>query len=97
MTIGGWMAFAVFALIAIGGGILAGWYVDKRFSKVYGAVAGVVLSAILLFGMLWYFNNTASGSRALKTQESNFNYGIRRKVTVYSVDGKIIDGWKRSM
>ena len=37
-----------------------------------------------------YYNSTAAGARAYKTQQSNFSNGIRRKVTVYDIQGKII-------
>ena len=40
--------------------------------------------------MHWYFNNTATGRRAYKSQESNFNNGIERVVRVYDVNGKLI-------
>ena len=43
--------------------------------------------------MLWWFNNTASGKRAFKTQESNFNDGIERMVKVYDVNGELIVGY----
>ena len=35
----------------------------------------------------WYCNNTESGKRALKTQNSNFNAGIEREVIVYDMNG----------
>ena len=39
---------------------------------------------------IWYYNGTEAGKRALKTQESNFNGGIKRRVTVYDVEGDMI-------
>lgn len=40
--------------------------------------------------MFWYFNYTASGKRAFKTQESNFSNGINRKIEVYDATGDLI-------
>ena len=37
--------------------------------------------------MVWYYNNTESGKRAFKTQESNFEGGIKRSVIVYDAIG----------
>ena len=44
----------------------------------------------MLFAMLWYYGNTASGQRALIDQKSELNNGIERTVTVYTADGNII-------
>ena len=48
------------------------------------------LCLILFLAMHWYFNNTATGRRAYKSQESNFSNGIERVVRVYDVNGKFI-------
>lgn len=66
---------------------------DKIF-KIIGSIITLVLCLIVTFGTLWYFQNTESGKRALKTQESNFNKGIERKVSVYDVEGDLIHEYK---
>lgn len=51
----------------------------------------VFLTIIIWVGTYVYINNTASGRRALKTQDSNFHNGIEREVTVYDMNGKVIE------
>ena len=65
------------------------WDFDYQHSPA-PFIAGIAIIVVLLIGMLWWFNNTASGKRAFKTQESNFNDGIERMVKVYDVNGELI-------
>lgn len=90
MTIAGWVLFAflVFFIVAVAMGAIMTF--DSVATKIISAVVGVMLIFALLFGMLWYFNNTASGQRALLDQKSNFNNGIERTVTVYTANGDVI-------
>lgn len=65
--------------------------------NVYGLIS-IIVSLIIIGGIIgfqfWYYGNTASGNRALKTQESDFNNGIERVVTVYDIDGKVIQKYE---
>ena len=92
MTVGGWIGFAFICVILLGCGAGLGYLAgdEEPRGAVIGLLIGIILAILVLFGMLWYYNNTASGARAYKTQESNFNMGIERKVTVYDVTGNII-------
>ena len=45
--------------------------------------------AIFCFGS-WYYNNTASGIRALTDERSELRNGLDRTVTVYTADGNVI-------
>lgn len=91
MTIGAWVLFAFAALfIAIMG---FAFTLDGGFSvsgRILAALICVILIVGLLCGMLWYFNNTARGQRALVDQKSNLNNGMERTVTVYTANGDII-------
>ena len=83
----------MFALIAsIIGAFAVGAFMafDSVAAKSISVIVGVVLVFALLFGMFWYFNNTASGQRTLLDQKSNFNNGIERTVTVYTANGEVI-------
>ena len=42
----------------------------------------------------WYYGSTASGMRALKDQESNFNQGLNREITITAEDGREIYHYK---
>ena len=89
MTVGGWFIFIVISLVIISICTLFGLG-DGTKGAIIGALVGVIISFFILMGMMWYFNNTASGARAFKTQESNFNMGIQRKVTVFDATGNVI-------
>ena len=94
MTIGGWILFGAIAIFILIVALLiaCGWY-DKSGGPVPWIVSlgiAVVLCVGLFIGMNAYYNNTESGKRALKSQESNFNSGIERIVTIYDVNGEVI-------
>lgn len=90
MTIGGWIIFAVFAgLIILGGTMIAIDVFTSTSGKILTAVICVLLVIALLVGMLWFFNNTASGQRALVDQKSNIS-GIDRTITIYTANGDVI-------
>ena len=90
MTITGWVLFALFAFIIGAFAVGAFMAFDSVAAKSASVIVGIVLIFALLFGMLWYFNNTASGQRELLDQKSNFNNGIERTVTVYTANGEVI-------
>lgn len=90
MTIAGWVLFAVFAFIIGAFAVCAFMMFDSVAAKSISVIVGVTLIIVLLFGMFWYFDNTASGQRALLDQKSDFNNGIERTVTVYTANGEVI-------
>lgn len=63
-------------------------------SAILGIVATILICAILIAaewgGHIWYYQKTAKGQRAVKTQQSNFSNGIEREVKVYDVNGKLV-------
>ena len=86
MTVSGWIVFAIFAVI-IG---VFGYAIYDSTESVLAIVAAALAIALLLGGMLWYFNGTASGKRALVDQRSDFSNGMERTIKVYTADGNII-------
>lgn len=90
MTIGGWVGFSIFAITIVTVGIFIMVVVDEAPSKILSGIVSAVLIVALLLGMLWWFNNTASGQRALTDQKSELRNGLERTVTVYTADGNII-------
>ena len=92
MTVGAWVGFIIAALILIIIGLSAGVTLGdgKAAPAVVGTLCGMIVSAILLGFLLWYFGSTEKGKRAMKSQESNFNGGIERTVKVYDIKGDII-------
>lgn len=94
MTLGGLGIFILVSLLIISICCLFGLLMDTRTSIRTSLIVGIVLSAFVFVGMLWYFNNTADGARQLKSQQSNFNGGIERTVTVYDVNGQQIQKYE---
>lgn len=91
MTIGGWILFALFALIiAIGGLALEIDIVESAAGRILTAIVSLALIIGLFCGIRWYYTNTASGQRALTDQKSELANGLNRTVTVYTADGNII-------
>lgn len=90
MTIGGWIIFGVLAFVIAIFAIIIAAAAERTSSSVIAILVGVILIVGLFCGMKWYFNNTASGARALVDQKSELNNGIERVVNVYTADGEII-------
>lgn len=93
MTIGGWIFFGILALLILGFSISAACDRDSASGKALAIIIGIILIAAIGAGFRWYFNSTASGQRALKSQESNLDGGLSRTVTVYSYSGDEIASW----
>jgi hypothetical protein len=90
MTIGGWVLFGFLALIAVIGGVAGVYTCETGLGKALSVIIALAVILGSLFGLRWYFGNTASGQRALIDQRSELNNGIERTVTVYTADGEII-------
>lgn len=87
MPLIGWVIYILISIvIAIICTLIA---IDTNMASVLSVVT-FCLCLILFLAMHWYFNNTAAGRRAYKSQKSNFNNGIERVVRVYDVNGKLI-------
>lgn len=90
MTIGGWFGFGFFAVLILCIGIIGAILIENIPGKIISVVVAILLILGLFFGMRWYFQNTASGQRALTDQKSNLDNGLERTVTIYTADGEII-------
>lgn len=93
MTIGGIILGIIISLLLIIGTIL---FLGHR-SPVATVIVAIVLVAVLWTGLFWYYNNTASGARAIKDQQSNFNNGIERRIVVKDYSGNIIAEYEGKM
>lgn len=90
MTIGAWALFAFTAVFIVLAGISVAITCNSASSTALTIIVCIAIIAAVLGGMLWYFNNTASGQRALVDQKSELNNGIERTVTVYTANGEVI-------
>lgn len=89
MTIGGWVFFALFVILIAGIGIFIAVDADAT-KRALTILICILLIAGVFFGMRWYFNNTASGQRALIDQKSNLSNGMDRIINVYTANGDLI-------
>lgn len=53
-------------------------------------IVGAVIAIIIMAFVGWYNTNTASGVRALKDNQSEFNNGLNREITITAEDGREI-------
>lgn len=90
MTIGGWLLFGFLVLSVIMGTVVFVISCDSDVGKCLTIVLAAILIFATLFGMLWYFNNTASGRRAIVDQKSEISNGIERVINVYTANGDLI-------
>ena len=95
MTIAGWILFVLFAIIIATAGLALGIdVVESAAGRIFTAIISLVLIIGLFCGIHWYFNNTASGQRALTDQKSELANGLNRTVTIYTADGNVIAQYK---
>lgn len=95
MTIG-MILCLVFGIIIIGVGISFGvWLINynETGSGIAVIIIGVIIGIAMSAGSLIY-SQTESGKRALKDQKSEFNGGIERTLTVYDINGNIIEQYE---
>ena len=90
MTISGWVVFGIFGTCILVCGVALSTGVNNKVGFALGLVVTLALTFGLFFGIRWYFQNTASGQRALIDQQSELNGGLERTVTVYTADGKVL-------
>lgn len=91
MTVGGWFLFGFLTLVVVTIGIFICVSLETHATGTFLAmlICGIITVAMFV-GFHWYYSNTESGKRAMKSQEANFNAGIERRVEVYDVEGELI-------
>lgn len=90
MTISAWIGFVVIAVCVIVTGVVGCVSFDKTAAKIMSIITALILVVGLFFGMRWYYQNTASGQRALIDQKSDIGNGLERTITIYTADGAVI-------
>jgi len=90
MSVSGWILFGFIAFIIICIEAIIICASENIIWKIISGVIATILIIASLFGLLWYYKNTASGQREIVDQRSNFNGGLERTVTVYTATGDII-------
>jgi len=92
ITIMGWVGIGFGVICLIAGIAFAIYFArDQATGNAIGSVViGIVIAAACIIGVLIY-SGTEAGKRAYKDQQSNFSGGINRTVTVYDINGNIIE------
>lgn len=90
MTIDGWIIFLFIAACLIAFGVFIAVFAESLSARIATPIICGVICIALLIGMLWYYNNTASGQRALVDQESELSNGMERVIRVYTANGDLI-------
>ena len=70
------------------------FYVWIDLESTAFCIAGIITAAVTIaicFGIGWWQLNSESGRRALKDQQAELNGGIERTVSVYDINGDLIE------
>jgi hypothetical protein len=100
MTIGAWVVMAILAIPMVGIAVvvatLSGDARTKGGKIACWCVAGLILLATVAacYGFVWYRSNSETGKRALKDQNSNLHGGIERIVTIYDIEGDVLQQYR---
>ena len=89
LTIGNWI---LIGFIALGGfGVAIACFADDEKGWGFALILLTLLICLgLMFGLSWWHNNTASGTRAMKDYRSNLSNGLNREITITAEDGREI-------
>lgn len=65
------------------------FFSDLKTEEIIAILITIIVVGGLILGLSWYYNNTGSGLRAMKDQQSNLNNGINRDIKVIESDGSV--------
>lgn len=94
MTIGAIVMDIIILITVISIAIYIGYDSDSSSAGIITFLVGIIITGAIVGGELWYYNNSESGKRALKTQKSNYTGGITREVKIYDVNGNVMREYK---
>ena len=90
MTIGLWITAIVIAIIGLCFSIVVCAMDGNWGGCMIGILITILVVMLIIGGGFWYCNNTARGARAMKDQQSEFNNGLMREITITAEDGREI-------
>lgn len=90
MTIGTIILCSVLALCLLILGVVIAVCAESIPGKILGIIVCIAIAVGIWVAGWFYCTHTERGKRALKTQQSNLNGGIERRVLVYDVSGNVI-------
>lgn len=86
MTIGAWFLVILLSILGIGITVFCFLEEEKTWGLITMLITIIVIGGLIL-GLSWFYNNTGSGLRAMKDQQSNLSNGINRDIKVIESDG----------
>lgn len=90
MTVGMWILFGAVIIC----GVIIALMIWASCDNLIGTVITLLITALVAVGICWgghwYCGSTAEGIRAMKDQQSNFNNGLNREITITAEDGREI-------
>jgi len=66
------------------------WESTGQLQRKHAIIIGIVCCALLWGGMVFYYNRTASGQRAVVDQHSELVNGLDRTINIYTANGDLI-------
>ena len=88
-----WVMFG--SAIIIGLVIAVGcWASDNPAGAIITLLITAIIAGGICWGGHWYCGSTADGIRAMKDQQSNFDNGLNREITITAEDGREIFSYK---
>ncbi len=94
MTIGAIVLDVIIIISVLLSAIYIGIECESLSTGVITFLIGFIIVIGIGVGQFWYYNNSESGKRAIKTQNSNYSGGIKRQVKIYDINGKLIQEYK---
>lgn len=90
MTIEFWIVAIIMGAIGLAISFASG-IADNNWRKcAVSVLVTVLVVTLIIISGFWFCNNTARGIRAMKDQQSNFNNGLMREITITAEDGREI-------
>lgn len=93
MTVGMWVMFGIAIVIGLVIAALV-WASESTTGAIITILITAIVAGGICWGGHWYCGSTADGIRAMKDQQSNFDNGLNREITITAEDGRQIFYYK---
>ncbi|MCI8648431.1 MAG: hypothetical protein HFE76_16935 [Firmicutes bacterium] len=70
------------------------YYEESILAPILAMIGIIIVTLAICGGIIWYLYGTEDGKRAIKDTKSNIYGGIERTVTVYDINGEIIQQYQ---
>lgn len=70
------------------------YYEESVLAPILSIIGIIIVTLAICGGIIWYLYGTEDGKRVIKDTKSNIYGGIERTVTVYDINGEIIQQYQ---